>query len=305
MSWFDDFDNASYPNLSDLGPLTQQGIALRASLEGRTSVLWLDEFGWAELVSTIDIAPGSTRSFGSLRPLAVSDSEVIFAGTLDLGNGNQSGFGLYAVGQLGGPSRLIVEPGDVNYAGAERGVIRFTNAYGVNNWTWIYKTFNATTWPLVADAIVPGTNVRFRSVGQISTNGPDMLFHGAANTDIHGIFLYRSGTITRIVGYGDTVDGGFVDGHSSTNQALSEAGAAIQLSFAFGSRAVYFADLRGFVPCPDLTNDGTVALGDLSILLANFGKTGIFDVYGDLDGDEDVDIADLALILSSFGTDCW
>lgn len=69
--------------------------------------------------------------------------------------------------------------------------------------------------------------------------------------------------------------------------------------------------LEGFVvrlpnPCPgDLDGDNVVALGDLTILLSNFGTlSGATEGDGDLDADEDIDLADLAAMLSLFGTSC-
>jgi len=56
--------------------------------------------------------------------------------------------------------------------------------------------------------------------------------------------------------------------------------------------------------CPaDLDGDGTVALGDLAILLANFGSPGTPE-QGDLNGDGVVGLEDLAEMLAAFGTTC-
>jgi len=59
-------------------------------------------------------------------------------------------------------------------------------------------------------------------------------------------------------------------------------------------------------PCiGDFDGNAQVDLGDLAILLANFGTTsGAGPEDGDTDGDGDVDLADLAVLLSSFGTVC-
>lgn len=59
-------------------------------------------------------------------------------------------------------------------------------------------------------------------------------------------------------------------------------------------------------PCPaDLDGDGDIDIGDLAILLSNFGTPGGASADdGDLDGDGDVDITDLAGLLSVFGTSC-
>lgn len=51
----------------------------------------------------------------------------------------------------------------------------------------------------------------------------------------------------------------------------------------------------------DVDGSGIVDLGDLNIVLGNFGASG---VPGDTSGDGEVDLADLNLILSNFGADC-
>ncbi len=62
----------------------------------------------------------------------------------------------------------------------------------------------------------------------------------------------------------------------------------------------------GVNACPaDLDFNGFIDLGDLSVLLANFGLPGgaTFD-QGDLDGDGDIDLDDLSELLIAFGTAC-
>lgn len=62
----------------------------------------------------------------------------------------------------------------------------------------------------------------------------------------------------------------------------------------------------GAPACPgDLDGDAAVGLGDLSILLTNFGTTGgVTHEMGDMNGDGNVDLADLSALLSAFGTGC-
>lgn len=59
-------------------------------------------------------------------------------------------------------------------------------------------------------------------------------------------------------------------------------------------------------PCPgDLTGDNTVDLGDLALLLSNYGKpSGATYAEGDLNGDDKIDLSDLAAILSLYGAVC-
>lgn len=60
------------------------------------------------------------------------------------------------------------------------------------------------------------------------------------------------------------------------------------------------------VECPaDLNADGLIALGDLSLLLSNYGTpSGASREQGDVDADGDVDLTDLAQLLGVFGTAC-
>jgi hypothetical protein len=58
-------------------------------------------------------------------------------------------------------------------------------------------------------------------------------------------------------------------------------------------------------PCVgDLTGDRAVGLGDLTLLLSNFGTPDAEPEDGDLDGDGDVDLSDLTLLLAHFGDVC-
>jgi len=64
--------------------------------------------------------------------------------------------------------------------------------------------------------------------------------------------------------------------------------------------AVTFPDIAA-----DIDHDGDVDLGDLSVLLANFGVlSGATFEDGDIDGDGDVDLADLGVALATFGNSC-
>ena len=50
----------------------------------------------------------------------------------------------------------------------------------------------------------------------------------------------------------------------------------------------------------DLNGDGTVNVTDLSILLSNWGKTGVTAAQGDLNGDGTVNVTDLSILLSNW-----
>ena len=75
------------------------------------------------------------------------------------------------------------------------------------------------------------------------------------------------------------------------------------------SAAFPAGEIRGqidfiFSECPgDVNCDGIVDLGDLTILLSNFGLNGNKD-EGDINGDGLIDLGDLTLLLSAFGFSC-
>jgi hypothetical protein len=54
----------------------------------------------------------------------------------------------------------------------------------------------------------------------------------------------------------------------------------------------------------DLNGDGVINLGDLGILLAHYGQSGMTYEEGDLTGDGNVNLADLGVLLAAYGTVC-
>ena len=85
-----------------------------------------------------------------------------------------------------------------------------------------------------------------------------------------------------------------------------DAGSGSIVEAAIDDFVAYVVDCSGTTPCPgDLDGDGTIGLGDLSVLLSNFGTvSGAEPEDGDLTGDGAVDLGDLSALLSVFGTTC-
>lgn len=75
-------------------------------------------------------------------------------------------------------------------------------------------------------------------------------------------------------------------------------GGTYELSGGFWPGIVAGEDCLG-----DLNEDGSIDLGDLSILLVHFGAAGEY-ADGDLNGDGQVDLADLSILLTRFGESC-
>lgn len=85
------------------------------------------------------------------------------------------------------------------------------------------------------------------------------------------------------------------------------AGNAINNDFSNSGDNIYLTSFQSdpAAPCPvDLDGDGSISLGDLAIILANFGRMDANPEDGDLDGDGDVDLTDLANLLALFGSVC-
>lgn len=86
----------------------------------------------------------------------------------------------------------------------------------------------------------------------------------------------------------------FQDDPASADSGVGGGGQASVIDIG----AIEFAACAG-----DLDGDGIVALGDLAILLGNFGAPGGAG-DGDLNGDGTIDLTDLSTFLSRFGTSC-
>lgn len=84
----------------------------------------------------------------------------------------------------------------------------------------------------------------------------------------------------------------------------ADSGATFQcvVTSECGSLASDQATLTVHPRCPsDVNGDNFVDLGDLNLVLANFGQT---TPNGDTNGDGSVDLADLNAVLAAFGTEC-
>jgi hypothetical protein len=90
-------------------------------------------------------------------------------------------------------------------------------------------------------------------------------------------------------------EGRFFDDPNTPNTGCGSVAIVDMGAYEFGG--------TGPQPCfGDLDGTGDVALGDLAILLAQYGETD--SSSGDLDCDGDVDLTDLAALLSVYGMTC-
>jgi len=116
----------------------------------------------------------------------------------------------------------------------------------------------------------------------------------------------------------DLTEGGRFSGTQSTSLViipaeLGDDGAQFDcvITYQLGAQCAITSDAATLTvtasgnDCPeDLDGDGTIGLGDLSILLANYGQTGMSAEDGDLDGDGEIGLSDLSILLAVYGQDC-
>jgi len=124
-------------------------------------------------------------------------------------------------------------------------------------------------------------------------------FPGAAFGEVFVVRLNAAGSD---VDYTVTVDS--ITPNSGQAVALDTQGGVYFTASVDLPSQLYVAKYQEDLPLlGDLDGDGDVDLGDLAILLANYGVMGDAQYEdGDLDADGDVDLADLAALLSVYGT---
>lgn len=116
-------------------------------------------------------------------------------------------------------------------------------------------------------------------------------------------------------GASNLADGGRISGAASaalqiTGAVVGDAGSYDVVITPLSSSCSVVSDAATVTvdappACPeDLNQNGSVDLTDLSILLTNFGSSGIPASGGDLNGDTLVNLTDLAQLLARFGTTC-
>lgn len=224
-----------------------------------------------------------TNGAGAIRALAISpsDGDIVYAATND-GNvlrSDDSGFNwtLLKSDNPGWPRvtrELFVDPGDpltVYLAGAVFGAPHVQRSRD-----------GGQTWEIL-DGDLPDEPV---NVVIADVRGPIHVLYAGSDTTV-----YRS----------------LDDGYSWRRLGLGLPTAAVidLVHDAARNRLIAATQGRGVWVIPagvpgDLDLDGTVGVGDLSILLSDFGLSGS-DLPGDINEDGVVDILDLSILLAAFG----
>lgn len=207
-------------------------------------------------------------------------------------------------------------------ADVDHGVIRFVAGTRYGDipvfWEWSGDD-DLGVQPLVdVGCQIPGSATSNWGIQQLSSDGADIVFEGVGLLGPSGerdrsyaLYLYRGGTVTRLLGHGDTVGGlPFATIGKLHSDSISNHRVAVKctLSDPGGwngeSDVALVIDYSQLQPCPDVNCDGMVDLSDLALLLKNFGLSSHRSLRGDLDGDGSITLSDLAGMLARFGEAC-
>jgi hypothetical protein len=135
---------------------------------------------------------------------------------------------------------------------------------------------------------------------EISNNGTTWVpleTVGPSGVETAGGWFFRSFNVSSFVGLTSNVRIRFT---------AEDAGSGSIVEAAVDDFRAYSLDCTPSAPCPgDLDGDGTIGLGDLTVLLSNFGTaSGAGPEDGDMNADGAVDLTDLTAFLSLFGSTC-
>jgi parallel beta-helix repeat protein len=177
--------------------------------------------------------------------------------------------------------------------GAVNGTDSFLYVYDIGTDTW------SMTPTVQASGVVPG----FRS-GAIDIWGVTI-----TSDPVRGLLMVQGGEANKQIYVHDPADGSW----AVTPTAVYDGGWGDALEYVAGSDTLYQVDGRNalgtpqgtakLIPAdPDLDGSGTVATGDLLILLAAWGPCEGCPCLADLDGSGHVATGDLLILLAAWGS---
>lgn len=308
---------SSFPGFGRYGGDSIPFIAYGPSQQG---VFVANDSGVTMIADTATVAPGDGLRFFSFERLISDQSDLAFLANVLVSPPNNFRQGVYAfldgsLVQITAWSRPVPGDGgtfqDFLDVGLHREAVRVVG--GPSNFArGIYEFSGNSAQALVGvNCRIPESTASGWNVQELTTEGADTVFSGGGTQgstgNSYGLYLYRGGTITKLLADPIPFEGGMLSYERMGQQALSGMRVALLATYEqppLGHHGVYLLDYSAVVPCPDITCDDNVDLADLAALLANFGQTSIRSLKGDIDGDGTVSLSDLTILLSQFGTLC-
>ena len=173
-----------------------------------------------------------------------------------------------------------------------------TNVYTlINTWDgqsgpdpYAWLTFIGTGGASYTKLLVGNVDIR-----DYNNDGDTNSINGTTTTNVFNVYPDNIGSQGRLDMQSIALPSAFATQQLTSIQLIDYGGPNFQ-------RSVLDGVTISSVPEPgDANDDGTVDINDLTIVLTNFGQTGMAWSQGEFTGDGTVDINDLTIVLANFG----
>jgi probable HAF family extracellular repeat protein len=233
---------------------------------------------------------GTMTALGALGGQGSAAYGINASGQVAGGAGTSTGYShafLYSNGQMADLGTLPGYP-DSYATSINAGGTVVGESYSYNNGATYYHGFLYSNGTMVDIGWLPGEE-GMTFVSGINSSGEVIGQSGAR------AFLYSSGTMTDLDTLINAASGWILFGADGINDSGQIVG--------FGQNPAGKDDVFVLTPLApgDANGDGRVDINDLTIVLTNFGKSGMTWSQGDFIGDGTVDINDLTIVLANFG----
>jgi hypothetical protein len=135
-------------------------------------------------------------------------------------------------------------------------------------------------------------------------DGEDILFFGVDEANDAALYGRIDGTLMRIIGPGDVLDGGTIANVQTGPEALDDGVIAFRVLFTDSTTAIYRGLVATAPPAPaDVDGDGVVGVEDVRSVVGAWGACPPPPdaCPADVDGDGSVGMRDLLLVLAAWG----
>jgi len=233
------FTNFSFEGAS----LSQGNVAFKAR-NGINSGVYTDLGGSLRLVADETIAVSGSDTFSDFDDPVIEDSGIFFAARLASGNR-----GIYAeidtvLTTIADSNTIVPIPGgstffDFSSVTVNNGTIAFVGFGGGNNW----GVFSYDLGSGQLDRIVDGSFARpegggnFGILQQVSLYNDQIAFKSVG----HGLYANFPGSLTRVLGIGEVLDGRIVSDVRIGREGLSGSNIVLTANFEDGSSGVFVA----------------------------------------------------------------
>ncbi|HEY9666468.1 MAG TPA: PEP-CTERM sorting domain-containing protein [Coleofasciculaceae cyanobacterium] len=225
--------------------------------------------------------PGGIGNFDYFRSSSLANGNVAFFGFAStlIGNDYTSQQGIYT--NIGGSLNVVADL-DTPVPGGQGNFVTFDYPVLDQNGNVAFKGFESffsqqgiytnigSSLNVVADTntAIPDGTKNFQSFGNFSFDNENIVFLGSsaefASEVESGIYTNISGSLEKVLAYGDSLDGKTIRGLNIGRQALSGNQIALLANFTDDSSGIYVATTTSETPVPEPSSVlGVLAMGAL------------------------------------------